>query len=114
DLEHMILPDSITWGGAILGLLSSPFRPEVSPEIAFVGGAVGFVGIWFPFIWLHEKLRGFPGMGLGDAKLMVLAGTWFGPVGALLTLFLGAFQGTLFALVTLGLKGEIEEPEGVR
>jgi leader peptidase (prepilin peptidase) / N-methyltransferase len=114
DLEHMILPDSITWGGALLGLLSSPFRPEVSPEGALLGGAVGFFGIWFPFIWLHEKLRGFPGMGLGDAKLMTLAGTWFGPLGALLTLFLGAFQGTLFALITLGVKGEIEEPEGVR
>lgn len=114
DLEHMILPDSITWGGAILGLLSSPFRPEVDPSSAFLGGALGFFGIWFPFIWLHKKLRGFEGMGLGDAKLMTLAGTWFGPWGVLLTLFGGSIQGTVFALGSLALKGEIEEPEGVK
>lgn len=113
DLEHMILPDSLTWGGAILGLLSSPFRPEVSPELAFLGAALGFFGIWFPFIWLHEKLRGFPGMGLGDAKLMTLAGTWFGPFGVLFTLFVGAFQGTIVALTSLAVKGKIEEPAEV-
>ncbi len=114
DLEHMILPDSITWGGAALGLLSSPFRPEVDPGGAFLGGALGFLGIWFPFIWLHKKLRGFDGMGLGDAKLMTLAGTWFGPWGVLLTLFAGSVQGTLFAVASLAIKGEIEEPEGVK
>lgn len=114
DLEHMILPDSITWGGAVLGLLSSPFRPEVTPTDAFLGGALGYFGIWFPFIWLHRKLRGFDGMGLGDAKLMTLAGTWFGPWGVLLTLFGGSIQGTIFALSSLAIKGEIEEPEGVK
>jgi leader peptidase (prepilin peptidase)/N-methyltransferase len=114
DLDHMILPDSITWGGAIIGLLSSPFRPDVSVEMSFVGGMVGFVGIWFPFIWLHEKLRGFPGMGLGDAKMGVLAGTWFGPLGVVLTLFAGAIQGTIFALISLMARGKIEEPESVQ
>lgn len=114
DLEHMILPDSLTYGGALLGLLSSPFRPEVSVESAFLGGALGYVGIWFPFIWLHTKLRGFPGMGLGDAKLAALAGTWFGPLGVLLTLFMGAIQGTVFALTSLLVRGKIEEPEAVK
>ncbi len=114
DLEHMLLPDSLTLGGAILGLLSSPFRPEVDPAQAFIGGTLGFVGIWFPFIWLHKKVRGFEGMGLGDAKLLALAGTWFGPWGVLITLFFGSIQGTLFAIGSLALKGEIEEPEGVK
>lgn len=114
DLEHMILPDSITWGGAIIGLLSSPFRPDVSVELSFVGGLVGFIGIWFPFIWLHEKLRGFPGMGLGDAKMGALAGTWFGPLGVLLTLFAGAIQGTIFALIAWKVSGKIEEPVAVQ
>lgn len=114
DLEHMILPDSITWGGAVIGLLSSPFRPEVEPLNAFLGGALGFFGIWFPFIWLHKKVRGFEGMGLGDAKLMTLAGAWFGPWGVLLTLFGGSLQGTVFAVGSLAIKGEIEEPEGVK
>jgi leader peptidase (prepilin peptidase)/N-methyltransferase len=114
DVEHMILPDSLTWGGAILGLLSSPFRPDVAVESAFLGALIGYVGIWFPFIWLHEKLRGFPGMGLGDAKLGVLAGAWFGPWGFAFTLFAGAVQGTLFTVIVLLVKGKLEEPEAVR
>jgi leader peptidase (prepilin peptidase)/N-methyltransferase len=113
DLEYMILPDSLTYGGAILGLLTSPFRPEVNVEMSFIGGVIGFVGIWFPFIWLYEKIRGIPGMGLGDAKLGILAGTWFGPLGLLLTLFLGAIQGTIFAGISLAIRGKIEEPEAV-
>lgn len=114
DLEFMILPDSLTLGGAALGFVSTFVRADLSPLESLLGAAVGFVGLWFPFIWLHQKLRGFPGMGLGDAKLVLLAGAWFGPWGTLFTLFAGALQGTLAALVVLLVKGKVEEPARVR
>lgn len=113
DMEHMILPDSLTYGGTLLGLLSAPLRHEVDLSMSAVGALVGVVGIWFPFIWLHEKLRGFPGMGLGDAKLAALAGAWFGPLGVLITLFGASIQGTLAAGVTYLVRGKIDEPEAV-
>ncbi len=114
DFEHMILPDSLTWGGAALGFFSSPFRPELDPPMDIVGALVGYFGIWLPFIWAHTKLRGFPGMGLGDAKLMALAGAWFGPWGVLFTLYAGAMQGTVFAGISWLTRGKLEEPTAVR
>jgi leader peptidase (prepilin peptidase)/N-methyltransferase len=52
-------------------------------------------------------------MGLGDAKLMALAGAWFGPLSLLLTLFAGAIQGTIYAAASLLVRGKIEEPQAV-
>jgi leader peptidase (prepilin peptidase) / N-methyltransferase len=69
--------------------------------------------VWFPFIWLHEKWRGYPGMGLGDAKLLALAGAWFGGPGVVFVLFGGATQGTLFAIATLLSGRRFQEPASV-
>ncbi len=113
DLEFMILPDSLTLGGAALGFASSFVRSDVTPVASAVGAVAGFVAIWLPFIWGYERLRGQPGMGLGDAKLLALAGAWFGWIGVLFALFAGALQGTLAAIVTIAIKGKVDEPEAV-
>jgi leader peptidase (prepilin peptidase)/N-methyltransferase len=113
DLEHMILPDEITLGGAVLGVLSAPLRPGASLAEALIGAAVGFLIVWLPFDILYRRLRGGPGMGLGDAKLLALAGAWFGFQGALFALLAGAVQATIVTLVLLLTRGRIDEPEAV-
>jgi leader peptidase (prepilin peptidase)/N-methyltransferase len=113
DVEHMILPDSITLGGAVLGLATSSLR-EMPFVDSLVGALVGFTVIWLPFIFLYKRIRGTVGMGLGDAKLLMLAGAWFGWGGALFVLGAGAVQGTLYALVTWIFRGKIDDPEGVQ
>jgi leader peptidase (prepilin peptidase)/N-methyltransferase len=113
DLEHMFLPDAITWGGAVLGLVTASFRSMRFVD-ALIGAAVGFVVIWLPFVVIYPRLRGRAGMGLGDAKLLMLAGAWFGWPGALFVLGAGAVQGTLVAIPLLLFKGKIEEPEAVK
>ncbi|MFO0761873.1 MAG: prepilin peptidase [Byssovorax sp.] len=113
DLEHMFLPDSITLGGTVLGLATFSFR-GVSFTDALIGAVAGFVIIWLPFVVIYPKIRGRAGMGLGDAKLLMLAGAWFGWGGALFVLGAGAVQGTIAAIFTLLFRGKLEEPEAVK
>jgi leader peptidase (prepilin peptidase)/N-methyltransferase len=113
DLEHMYLPDTITLGGAALGLATCSFRGFTFLE-SLLGAAVGFGLVWIPFGVLYSKLRGKVGMGMGDAKLVALAGAWFGWGGALFVLGAGAIQGTIATLAVLLVRGKIEEPEAVR
>src|SRR5450755_4561630 len=112
DLDHMYLPDPITIGGAALGILSVPLRGGSLVD-ALLGAALGFVIVWLPFDFLYGKLRGLPGMGLGDAKLVMLAGAWFGWRGALFALLGGAVQATVTALAVFLARGRIDEPEAV-
>src|SRR5690606_35285628 len=78
------------------------------------GAAFGFVLVWLPFDRLYRWRRGHPGMGLGDAKLLLLAGAWFGWVAPLFCLLAGAIQGTIFALTLLLVTGKIDEPKAVQ
>jgi leader peptidase (prepilin peptidase) / N-methyltransferase len=113
DAEYMYLPDSITLGGTVLGLATTTLRGMAWTESLF-GAAIGFVGVWLPFVDLYRRVRGQAGMGLGDAKLTMLAGAWFGWAGVVFVVATGAVQGTLGALVLYLVHGKIEEPEAVR
>lgn len=113
DAEHMYLPDPITIGGTLLGLATPGLR-DMHWMDAIIGAAVGFVGVWLPFVVLYKLIRGRHGMGLGDAKLTMLAGGWFGWPGVAFAVFAGAFQATLATVVMLAVRGKIEEPESVK
>lgn len=113
DLDHMYLPDPVTIGGAVLGVATSSLR-GMSFQESLLGGAIGFAIVWLPFDVVYKRLRGRVGMGLGDAKLLMLAGAWFGWGGALFVLGAGAVQGSVAAIATLLVRGRIDEPEAVR
>ena len=113
DAEHMYLPDPITLGGTLFGLATPSLRGLGWADV-LLGAAVGFVGVWLPFVVLYKAVRGRPGMGLGDAKLTMLAGAWFGWPGVVFAVFAGAVQASVAALVLLLVQGKIEEPESVR
>ncbi len=80
---------------------------------ALLGAGVGFVAVWLPFVVGYKALRGRHGMGMGDAKLTMLAGAWFGWPGVVFAIFAGALHATVAALIVLAVKGKIEEPESV-
>lgn len=112
DLDHMLLPDALTLGGAALGLVSAPLRGLELTSSA-LGAALGFLVVWLLFVEGYRLLRGVPGMGLGDAKLLALSGAWFGWRGVLFALLAGSLLGTLTAVAVYVARGRLEEPESV-
>jgi leader peptidase (prepilin peptidase) / N-methyltransferase len=113
DMEHMYVPDAISIGGALFGIATFSLRPGLGLTDALLGAVIGFVIVWLPFGLGYKWIRGRTGMGLGDAKLVMMAGAWFGWSGAVFALLAGAVQGTLVIVVLFLLRGRIEEPAGV-
>jgi leader peptidase (prepilin peptidase) / N-methyltransferase len=111
DFEHMILPNELTLGGAVLCVATSPLRAIGIVDSA-IGAVTGFVIAYVPF-WIYKRLRGKSGMGLGDAMFAVLAGAWFGPLGAVLVLFGGALLMPIATVVLRVLRIEYTVPESV-
>lgn len=112
DLEHMILPNELTLGAAGLCLLTSPLR-SIGVVGSISGAVAGLLVSYLPFL-LYKRLRGQSGMGLGDAKLAVMAGAWHGVEGAFFVLFAGALQSTLAAVVMRITGLRYEEPASVK
>ncbi len=113
DFEWMYIPDAVTLGGTVAGVLTSGFR-GLGIIDSLVGAAAGFILTYVPFVFLYRIARGRQGMGLGDAKLLMMAGAYFGITGVFWTLLAGAVQGTVGAFVLWLLRGKIDLPEGVK
>ena len=104
DWEHMIIPDPISLGLLVLGLLVSPWS-ATGIVGALVGALVGG-GLLLVVGLLWEKLRGVEAMGGGDVKLMAAAGAFLGLGSVLLIIFVGAFLGSIVGTVMLRRGGQ--------
>ncbi|MGH7458043.1 MAG: prepilin peptidase [Longimicrobiaceae bacterium] len=101
DAASYTIPDLFTWGGLALGLALAWVRPEITFWQSLGGAALGF-GLLFMVGVVGEWLFRKPAMGGGDIKMMAMVGSFLGPVGVVLTIFLGALLGTLiFTPITL-------------
>ena len=105
DLEHYIIPDELTFPLMIIGFLKS-FDPNLNTAIfpnfvnSMIGGIFGYFLIW-SIIFFYKQVRKKEGMGLGDAKLLAVAGFWFGWVSVPLIIFLSSLIGLLSILPSL-------------
>jgi leader peptidase (prepilin peptidase) / N-methyltransferase len=104
DARQYIIPDEFTWGGLALGLVASLTGGALGLGAALVGAVVGFVLLWVvgtAGTWVFKE----DAMGGGDIKMMAMVGSFVGWPGVLLTVFLGAFLGSL-VFIPLMLAGQ--------
>lgn len=105
DIDHQIIPDSISLPLIWSGLFLSLFHPLAGAEILFVdaktaivGGLAGYLSLWSIY-HLFRLLTGKEGMGYGDFKLLAALGAWLGwqmlPLIILLSAIVGAVSGIL-------------------
>jgi len=94
DARHYIIPDALSVGGLAAGLAASFFPGAPTPLMSLSGALLGF-GVLFGVGWLGERAFKKPAMGGGDMKMMGMVGAFLGPLGAMLTIFLGALAGSV-------------------
>lgn len=109
DLDHLIIPDSLTIGGALVGVALSVALPAVhgfssefwiadalrSLVASLKGLLIGSaVVLWIAI--LAEAVLKKDAMGFGDVKLLGAIGAFCGWQGALFSIFGGALVGSLW------------------
>ena len=103
DIDHQIIPDSISLPFVWIGLMLSLFHPMQGSEVLFidsetavVGALAGYLSLWTVY-QLFRLLTGKEGMGYGDFKLLAVLGAWLGwqmlPLIILLSAIVGAVVG---------------------
>ncbi|MGO9640749.1 MAG: prepilin peptidase [Candidatus Acidiferrales bacterium] len=119
DVRERILPDKVTFPGLGFGIAISFFLPPVDgtalwlsnrlfafppplPVLSFADAALGVIA-GGGLLWIvaegYFRLRGHEGMGLGDVKMMAMAGAFLGLKRTLLTILLGSLLGSVLGLL---------------
>jgi leader peptidase (prepilin peptidase)/N-methyltransferase len=106
DLEHRIIPDEVTLGGVIAGLILSGLIPQLHSTdsriwslgqaglgILVGGGSIYLMGLLGEWVFKKEA------MGGGDVKLLAMVGSFLGWEYAILSFFLAPFFGSIVGIV---------------
>ena len=101
DLEHYIIPDSITIPGIIIGFAASLLPGAITPlqsllGICAGGGSLLLLGLAGEYAFKKEDA-----MGGGDIKLMAFLGALWGWKVSLLGIMFGSVLGALASLILM-------------
>lgn len=107
DGRHRIIPDQLSLGGALAGLVLAAWPEGMSLLTAVIGGVVGYALMWSVKLG-GEALLKKPALGVGDIHMMAMVGAFVGLGGALLTVFLGSLLGLAIGVPIAALRGDLE------
>ena len=107
DLDHHLLPDTLTLLLVWIGLLASLFNIFVSSHDAIIGAAMGYL-IFACVQFLFHLLTGKDGMGQGDYKFLAGLGALFGWQQLPIIILLASVIGLIFGLVQLAVKHQFK------
>ncbi len=92
DCKYKLIPDSISVGGIVAGLLISRVPGGVTPLRSLLGAVVAGGGLYL-LGWIATKALKKDAMGFGDVKLLAGYGALMGVTGAVETLLVAALLG---------------------
>jgi len=96
DVDHQLLPDSITLPLVWFGISFNLFATYTDLQSSVIGAMAGYLSLWLVFHGF-KLVTGKEGMGYGDFKLLAALGAWLGwsllPSIILLSSLVGAIVG---------------------
>ncbi len=124
DLRERILPDVINFSGFAIALVFSLFLPPTDgaaqwlaaryfafpPPMPLISLADSIFGAAFGsgILWIisegYFRLRKREGMGLGDVKMMLMAGAFLGLKRTVLTILLGSVLGSVIGVAFIAIR----------
>ncbi|HPP42915.1 MAG TPA: prepilin peptidase [Syntrophorhabdaceae bacterium] len=105
DLEFQIIPDVLSIGGLLAGLILSFFRQNFGFLDSLFGVLLGG-GVLFAISYGYQLVRKIEGVGGGDIKLIGMIGAFCGIKGVIFTIISGSFLGTIFGIPAMLIKGK--------
>lgn len=90
DLRSRRIPNALTLGGALAGLIASAVAAGMGGVWYSAAGWALATAMWLP-------LYALGGMGAGDVKLIAAIGAWLGPLAIFYTALYSAVAGAVMA-----------------
>jgi len=100
DIDHHLLPDSITLPMLWLGLLLNVFDFYTDSHASIIGAVSGYLALWTVY-HLFKLATGKEGMGFGDFKLLAMFGAWLGWQVLPLIILLSSLVGTIISITII-------------
>jgi len=104
DIDHLLLPDTLTQPLLWAGLIANFFGLFVPFGQAFWGAVGGYVFLWALY-WLFRLFSGKEGIGQGDFKLLAALGAWLGWHALPGLLLIASLSGAGYGLLAIIFEG---------